>query len=277
MNINKRNISFEIGDAPAPRWCDDDEARSAFFDAFSLLLPPGERFFIRSVHAYVDAIEDPDLLAEVKAFSAQEAFHTREHEAYNRALELEGLALEPIYARVDRLLDFVKGNLRRLAITVGLEHLTACFGHVTLKHPELLARSDPRYRDLWTWHSLEEIEHKAVAFDVFRHAAAHLPRWKAYLLRCGALVLATRHIARMHADFINQILALRGPAGARPAKRRVLWLMLVYPGYYRRAFWPYMRFFSPFFHPSAIHGGEGEGAWARHFDKRADHKETGRA
>lgn len=268
MTIQKRNIDFGIGAAPAPRWC-DNEVCTALFDAFSLFLPPGERFFIRAVNSCADKISDPTLKHDIKGFSAQEALHMRAHEAYNRALQQEGLALEDIYGRVDRLLGTVKGNIKRLAIAVGLEHLTACFGDLTLRHPEILENADPRYRELWTWHALEELEHKAVAFDVFRQVTSHLPGWKRYLLRCGALLVASRHIAKMHVGFATQILMLRGHGDTRQARRRIIRGMLLRPGHYRRVFWYYLKFFSPFFDPSKDAHSDAIAFWTGYFNQRA--------
>lgn len=81
MSILKRDIDFGIGKMPAPRWCDDDEIRTAFFDAFSLFLPEGERFFIRSDKtlqkasgaAYDQALLAVDELAEALAAEGRDA------------------------------------------------------------------------------------------------------------------------------------------------------------------------------------------------------------
>lgn len=269
MSILKRDIDFGIGKMPAPRWCDDDEIRTAFFDAFSLFLPEGERFFIRSVHHYLPQITDPRLLNHIKGFSAQEAYHTREHEAYNGAMRGEGLPVDEIYQHIRKLLGTVKGNLERLSVTVGLEHLTACLGYVTLKYPEILSHSDPRYREIWTWHSLEEVEHKAVAFEVFQVVSAKLPKWKAYLLRCGSMLLATKYISRMQFDLAIEILRARGYKTTWRNKFALLWVMLGTPGYYRRIFWYYLSFLKPNFFPS--HGEELAYAqpWREHFNRRA--------
>lgn len=267
--IPKRNISFGIGRQPAPKWCDDNEVRTAFFDAFSLFLPEGERFFIRSVHAYADNVTDPRLREDIKAFSAQEAYHTREHEAYNRAIQDEGLPLADVYGRIRKLLATVKGKLECLSVTVGLEHLTACLGYITLKYPEILAHSDPRYRELWTWHALEEIEHKAVAFEVFQVASAKLPRWQAYFLRCGAMLTATHYIARMQLELALELLQVRGYATSWKTKVALLWVMLGTPGYYRRILWYYLQFLKPNFFPAG--GAESAYArpWREYFNERA--------
>jgi predicted metal-dependent hydrolase len=272
FSILKRDIDFRIGGCAAPLWCDNDEIKTAVFDAFSLFLPEGERFFIRSVHHYLDLVKDPRLLKDVKAFSAQESYHTREHELYNEALRCEGLPLDVVYQRIANLLGNVKGSLHRLAVTVGVEHLTACLGYAILKYPEILANSDPRYREIWTWHALEEIEHKAVAFEVFQVAAARLPKWKAYLLRCGSMLLATIDIFRMHFDLALELLRVRGYSPTWKTGLQLLWVMFGRPGFCRRITGYYLRFLKPGFFPS--HGAEVPYAlpWRQHFNERAASK-----
>lgn len=183
-----RDIAFNIPAAYNPAWLGGDEVRSALLDAFSLLLPDGERFFIRAVNDHLKLIDEPQLRADIRAFSAQEAYHTREHELYNRILLCSGLSPESAYARVRDVLGLAKAKMTRLSVTVAIEHLTACFGELVFRHAYLEHAVSP-YRDLWTWHALEELEHKAVAFDVFRRASADFFPGKAYFLRCTTLCL----------------------------------------------------------------------------------------
>lgn len=41
-------------------------------------------------------------------------------------------------------------------------------GGYILRHPEVLATLDEDAAKLWVWHAIEEIEHRAVAFDVYQ-------------------------------------------------------------------------------------------------------------
>jgi predicted metal-dependent hydrolase len=41
---------------------------------------------------------------------------------------------------------------------------------------------------MWRWHAVEEIEHKAVAYDTYRHATRDWSRWKRW--RVKSLVMA---------------------------------------------------------------------------------------
>ena len=53
-----------------------------------------------------------------------------------------------------------------LAFAVAAEHFTATFGENILEG-RLLKDFDGPIGDLWRWHSLEELEHKAIAMDVY--------------------------------------------------------------------------------------------------------------
>ena len=61
--------------------------------------------------------------------------------------------------------------LTQLAVTACLEHFTAGLASILLETKagrDALQRMGEPYRSLWTWHALEELEHKSVAFDVCR-------------------------------------------------------------------------------------------------------------
>ena len=57
---------------------------------------------------------------------------------------------------------------RRLARTVVAEHVTAIISHYLLTN-STSNRTPDSFRDLFQWHAIEEIEHKSVAFDVYKH------------------------------------------------------------------------------------------------------------
>jgi predicted metal-dependent hydrolase len=56
-----------------------------------------------------------------------------------------------------------------LAVTAALEHFTATLAELVLSSEETRDLfGHPAVRDLFVWHALEESEHKAVAFDVYK-------------------------------------------------------------------------------------------------------------
>ena len=64
---------------------------------------------------------------------------------------------------------------------MALENFTAAFAHALLARPELLRDAPDELARLWRWHSIEEIEHKAVAYDVLMHALADLSDFDAII------------------------------------------------------------------------------------------------
>ena len=53
-------------------------------------------------------------------------------------------------------------------MTAAYEHFTAVLATGMLTHPEWLAGTSAELALLWRWHAVEESEHKAVAFDLYR-------------------------------------------------------------------------------------------------------------
>src|SRR5262249_17194143 len=72
----------------------------------------------------------------------------------------------------------------RLAVTVACEHFTAILAEEALADGALDLADEP-LRHLLAWHAVEELEHKAVAFDVLQRVAP------SYALRMAGLALAT--------------------------------------------------------------------------------------
>jgi uncharacterized protein len=169
--INPRHPQFELADCLARNWHSNDPFRTAFFNALSLTFPKGEKFFIDSVRAFQRGISDPKLSQEIRGFIGQEAIHSREHKQMNDVLcSARGYEANYMDARLDRDTAWANENLEaitRLGATVTTEHLTAILGNALLTNPAWLDGADPRMAELWRWHAIEEVEHKAVAFDTY--------------------------------------------------------------------------------------------------------------
>jgi uncharacterized protein len=71
----------------------------------------------------------------------------------------------------------------KLAMIAGVEHFTNVIAELTLKE-ELFAEAEPIMKELFEWHSAEEIEHKTVAYDVLQNVT------KSYFIRLIGIVLA---------------------------------------------------------------------------------------
>jgi predicted metal-dependent hydrolase len=247
----RRDLHFQL---PAERigdWHPAGREVSHFFNAMSLFFPDGERFFIHSVRNYRPQIRDPELNKAVTGFIGQEAMHSREHSECNDLLDAAGLPATPLQHRVQRLLERVKRRLPpryQLAITIALEHLTAIMANAVLEDERVLAGAEPAYARLWHWHALEETEHKAVAYDVWR--AVTRPSLFNYLLRCITLISASVVfwvlVFLFHRKLVNADPAARAERGGLLRLLRFQWIT---PGPLRRALRDWFDYFRPGFHP----------------------------
>ena len=144
---------------------------SHLLTALSSTFPIGEQFFVHSVRNVRDKVTDEKLQAEIAAFIGQEAMHSKAHAEFNDAWRRDDYNLDRFQAWLARKNSYVKSLHPKiqLAITCAFEHFTALLGGYILRHPEVLSTLDDDAIKLWVWHAIEEIEHRAVAFDVYQH------------------------------------------------------------------------------------------------------------
>jgi hypothetical protein len=251
-DIVLRRPRFDLDGRDRRPWLGGDVAATALWDAFSVLLPSGERFFIRSVNHFRTEIVDPRLKGEVDAFMAQEATHARAHRQWNEGLAAEGHDVAHLEAPVARMLAWVATTRERrveLAVTCAIEHFTAMLAEQLLRDPSLLAAAQPRHARLWFWHAVEETEHKAVAYDVMTLVVADSPPWRRYWFRASVYLLTTLLFNAVWFTTLHRLLAIR------PWRRRlaswlgITWYLWGRPGLYRRCFVDYCRYLRPGFHP----------------------------
>ena len=248
-DLVRRRVDFDFDPTTVPiDWYRDDAHLTTLWDSLSLLFPEGERFFVESVRRYRERVEDPELRAAIETFIGQEAMHGRSHRAFNDMLRARGLGgvSEEAERGLKRLLVLARRTLSgraQLAVTCALEHYTAILAE------QLLAQADHRdaghesVRPLWIWHALEESEHKAVAFDVYRSVGG------SYALRIGIMLLTSvfffGETANVHVRFLRarrELWNLRGWVGS-------LMYFWVRPGLLRQLVPAYLDYFRPGFHP----------------------------
>lgn len=171
--LKPRNREYDVASSLAGEWFDNHAFKTAWFNAMSITFPLGEKFFIDSVRHFANQIDDKKLLEDISGFCGQEGFHRREHQRYNETLcRLRGYDLRRMEGRLEtnirRAYKFMT-PMERLALTAAMEHVTAIMAESALsKDDPMLGSADPAMQALWQWHAAEEMEHKAVAFDVFR-------------------------------------------------------------------------------------------------------------
>ena len=208
--VRARRIRFDYAKQTGGKhehYADDDLVMSHVVAMLSAMFPEGEDFFVRSVRHYADQITEPRLKEDVAGFIGQEVTHGREHRALNDRLQEMGYPTHRLDRWVKRDLAFVNKHTPRkfqLAITAALEHYTASLAETLLTDPGAQAKlSDGEVKSMLLWHAIEESEHKAVAFDVYR-AVGGTERQRIWTMRLVSLLFllaAVGHtIASMAAD-----------------------------------------------------------------------------
>jgi predicted metal-dependent hydrolase len=245
----REKLDFQL-DSGIPRfWNGGDPFKTRFFDAMSLTFPIGERYFISSVRAYRDQIKDPALLQEVKDFTRQEAQHGIVHTAFNNMLRDQGLKVEWTQTFLDAKFKWQLAKWSKafnLAYTSAAEHLTAMMCKTFTERADIIEPFDHRMRAVYTWHSIEEVEHKAVCFDVLTKVAK-----AGYFTRIAGLIYFSIEYPIGNLYMVNYMLKQDGFGRWARIKMfaKGLWWLYKPGGVFMPAVGYYLSYFKPGFHP----------------------------
>ncbi len=174
-SVTARRYAFEHDQVGVDRhWLDDDLIGSHLVAALSGVIPPGERFFADIVRDQRDRV-DVALRDQINGFIGQERLHQREHQRFNEALAGLGYPTAAI-DRASAVTFTVMGRLPerfQVAIAAAIEHWTAVIAEHTLEADQLATwQASDAAKAFLDWHLLEELEHRAVAFDVMQAIGA---------------------------------------------------------------------------------------------------------
>jgi predicted metal-dependent hydrolase len=247
--LHPRSFSTSKPDIPNRHWVRQDVFATALFNAFSAVFPHGESFMVRCIKPWQNRM--PEKLAlDVKNFVEQESAHAREHGNMNQILIQAGYDLEPLERTIKGFVRFFRDSneMLCLGVTMCIEHFTSIIGAEVLKNDHHLAGSDPELHELWIWHAIEEVEHKAVAFDVWQYATRDWSASRKYAVRCSLLMLITISFLINRTRGQMQLLSQDG-IPARRAFRGLIALGFGRGGLARNIFRPWLSFFRPGFHP----------------------------
>lgn len=217
---------------------------SHFLTALSSTFPVGEQFFVHSVRNVRDQVKDATLQAQIAAFIGQEAMHSKAHTEFNQAWRRDDYNLDSFQAWLERQNKHVRDLPPKvqLAITSAFEHFTALLGGYILKHPEVLSTLDEDAMKLWVWHAIEEIEHRAVAFDVYQqlYADQRLRRRVMQRVTGGFFSLAVYSTGRLlMQDKWNSLAQIKGNLlGGYLLLKMLVQLLPEYLSYYKADFHP---------------------------------------
>ena len=165
--------------ADTPRhWCGGDPVLTHMLNAYTLLVPGNEGYYIRTMRRWMPRLHDPAERLTVAQFLLQEGQHGAGHHRCWRMLEAQGYRIASFQKPVDgflyNVLEPITPLRLRIAMVSCVEHVNAYMAHEFLSQ-DLLRDATPELRALFEWHFAEEIEHKAVVFDVLQTLPMRYP------------------------------------------------------------------------------------------------------
>ncbi|MFT3856546.1 MAG: metal-dependent hydrolase [Aquabacterium sp.] len=269
--IPREKLNFGLdGDVPK-YWFGGDPVKTRFWDALSLIFPPGEKFFMTCVRDFRDRITDPKMLEDIQGFNRQEAQHTLVHRQDNDRLRKQGVKVDALAAYVDKLLNttYRKRYSREytLAITAALEHFTSIIAHSLFDKRDVMKEADHRVRAMYAWHAIEEVEHKGVAYDVMVDYAK-----VGYFKR----VLALAHASIMFPMTIHVIQRQLYIHDGYNAFQRIglmlrgIWWLFKPGGLLQPMFKHYFQYYKPGYHPWEESEQHGYAEWLAAFNSSKD-------
>ena len=105
---------------------------------------------------------------------------------------------------------------------------------------------DPRLERLWTWHALEELDHRSASFDLYVYLGGGYGR------RMFSFFVALSVFVLLHTFSLCSILRQNGCLFSTRTLRWFFFLTFSKRGLYRHLVGGIWSFFSPSFHPSQI-------------------------
>jgi predicted metal-dependent hydrolase len=192
---HRRMVRFDWSGTPL-HWVPGDPFSTHMINVLHLLLPAGERWFIGVVNEAAPLVCDPEVAKAIQPFVQQESWHAWAHAVVLDELASHGIDCEPFTKSLERY--FARTGSpepnwpeplqrwwlhRRLADVAAIEHFTAVLGQWVIQNRGLdYAGADPMMLDLLRWHGAEEVEHRALVYDVFEDLSG------SYVLRCLAML-----------------------------------------------------------------------------------------
>ena len=251
-----RRLLVDLEAPVARNWCGGNAFATAFFNALSMSFPFGEQFFIDAARRAATTLPEAErrrMAQPLRGFIGQEATHRRLHALFNAHLARQGLVdrWTPRAERRSRVLDGADAR-HALAVTAATEHFTAVLARWLLAHQQCLEGAEPRLATLWLWHSAEELEHRHVAFDLYR-ACGGTQSWRLQWYRRVTLLFLS-DLARQTLDNLRRERQLW-----RLATWRAGWQLLMGPqGLLREGLAEWRLYLRADFHPLQQDGAPGQ-------------------
>ena len=191
-----RPLSFEFAKIrfDDPLWSRSSPDFSMFINALGLHVPYFERYLIKAMRMARERISDEALRRDVGAIIGQEAHHAKNFVAFNKVMSRR----YPKVADLDRharesFSRWAKQDDERTLVgfTAGYETFTFLAGLIVLdSYEQWMKHSDPVMKAIWVWHQVEEVEHGAVAFDVYKYLYEEHEAFRKWMVLKAAIHIA---------------------------------------------------------------------------------------
>ncbi len=232
-------------------WFEHSSLLSIFFNAASITIPGAEHMVIRTAEAAAPDCTTPELQKSIKNIVHEENAHARVHEAYNDYLQTQGYPVAKYTRMMAHSIAFFERHfslLTMLGICAATEHFTACGARQVLDVGMFEGHSvDERLDRVWTWHALEELEHRATIFDIY------LALGGGYFRRVGAMMLVATTLFCLHHACVIGLMRRQHLLGNKRAWRAASPFLFGKKGIYRHFIPDVFRYFVPGFHPTNFH------------------------
>lgn len=157
------DLQFDADDVPEA-WFDGDPARTASWNALSVIVCVAERTFVDIGSWLIEHIEDDDVAQQTTLFMQQEAIHSAMHGRMNKRLTARGLPTAAVDAFAQEAVERVRqvaGPSVFTATGLAGEQVIGELAHAILARPAAMEGLPPKLRALFLWHWYEEVEHQA--------------------------------------------------------------------------------------------------------------------
>jgi len=230
-------------------WSRTSPQFSVFMNAVGIHVPHFERYLIAALRQAKPQIKDEKLRNDVCAIIGQEANHASNYEQFSRRLSGRYPKLAAIDTRSANYFskhtqtDSVK---RLLGFTAGYETFSFLAGLIILdNYDKWFADADPEIKAFWIWHQVEEVEHGAVAFDVYQYFYSTDEIYRRWMITVAMMRVALEtvqayvHMARTEGWFRNPFIGIA----------RMSFCSVMMWRFARNAFPAYKKGYHPRLHP----------------------------
>ncbi|TBR45023.1 metal-dependent hydrolase [Marinomonas agarivorans] len=174
-NIEVRPLRFDYTkiEMQDPVWSRSNPLFSIYINALGIHVPYFERFLVMAFRAVRDNIDNEILRKDVTSIIGQEAHHGRNFIEFNKFLMQRYPEVEALDQRAKTYFETrlqKDSQKQKIGYIAGYETFTYLGGMIILEgYDKWMKEADPVTRSLWLWHQVEEVEHGAVAFDVYQY------------------------------------------------------------------------------------------------------------